>query len=200
MSRPAHHGISYADYLRLERQTDVRHEFLDGEAWAMAGGTPRHSKIKANLIRVIGNALVGAPCQSYDSDLKVRILETGLATYPDATVICGPLVTHPEDRNAVTNPSMLVEVLSDSTERWDRKGKFSHYRRAETLRHYVLVDSEIPGVEHYALQGDGSWKLTFLEPGDHIVAADLGLRIAVDDLYLALPEVTPEDRLIRGQA
>ncbi len=102
--------LSYADYLALEQETGVRHEFLDGDAVAMAGGTPRHSKLKLHLGGLAFAGLGDHPCQAYDSDLKIRVPATGLATYPDLSVICGPLAHDTEDRNAVTNPTVLFEV------------------------------------------------------------------------------------------
>jgi len=121
--------MTYAEYLALKQQTGLLHEFLDGEAWAMAGGSSRHSRIKMNLAGSFYVALGDSPCQPYDSDLKIRILETGLATYPDLAVVCGPIDRHPEDVNAVTLPKLVAEVLSDSAESWDRGGEFAHYRQ-----------------------------------------------------------------------
>jgi len=191
------HRLTYAEYLALERETDLKHEFLDGEAWAMAGGTPRHSRVKANLITALNTALGDGSCVVYDSDLKVRVLETGLATYPDAAVVCGPLGRDPEDRNAVTNPAVLVEVLSDATEAWDRGGKFAHYRRIPSLRHYLLVDSGQPRVEHFVRQEDGRWLLSEHGPGDAVEITAAGVSLPVDGLYRGLPD-EPEDAEAAG--
>lgn len=188
MALPARKHLTYAEYLALEQSTDLRHEFLDGEAWAMAGGTPRHSKIKANLVGQLYLALGRGPCAAYDSDLKVRVPDTGLSTYPDAAVICGPLERDALDRNAAVNPTVLVEVLSEGTEAWDRGGKFAHYRRLPSLRHYLLVDSRSPRVEHYVRLPDGRWALSEHGPGEGVEIEAAGIRLEVDRLYEGLPD------------
>jgi Uma2 family endonuclease len=188
MASAARKLVSYAEYLEFERNLDVRCEFLNGDVWAMAGGTPRHSKVKANLSGVLYVALRRTPCAAYDSDLKVLVPDTGLATYPDAAVICGPLMRHHQDNNAVTNPSALFEVICASTEAWDRGGKFAHYRRLESLQHYLLVDSQLQRVEHYERQDDGRWLLSEHGPGSGVHLAALGVALAVDDLYEDLPD------------
>lgn len=181
-------GLSYADYLAIERETDIRHEFLDGEVFAMAGGTPRHSKLKTNLTMLMGNALGSGPCQPYDSDLKIRVPATGLATYPDLAIICGPLQLDEEDPNAVANPTLLLEVLSPSTAAWDRGDKFAHVEQLPSLKHYVLVSQDSPSIEHYARQDDGSWRYTRHLAGGEVHFADLGVRLPVDAVYKNLPE------------
>ena len=187
MALHTHKRLDYAEYLALERSTDLRHEFLDGEAWAIAGGTPRHSKIKANLVGQLYLALGRGPCAAYDSDLKVRVPDTGLSTWPDAAVICGPLQRDALDRNAAVNPTVLVEVLSEATEAWDRGGKFAHYRRLASLRHYLLVDSRTSRVEHYVRMADGRWALSEHGPGEVVEVEAAGLRLEVDRLYEGLP-------------
>ena len=177
---------SYQDYLEVERETGVRHEFLDGEVFAMAGGTPRHSRLKARLVGLFEAALGAGPCQTYDSDLKIQVLATEYATYADLAVICGKLERSPEDANAATNPSLLAEVLSPSTEAWDRGGKFLQVQQIPSLRHYLLLDPQRPQVEHYARQDDGSWRYTRHDAGG--VVRLLGIEIAVDALYQNLPE------------
>ncbi len=193
MAEPARKRLSYTEYLDLETRTDLRHEFLDGEAWAMAGGTPRHSRVKVNLITRLNLGLGAGPCRLFDSDLKIRVLESGLATYPDAAVICGPVSRDPQDRNALTNPVLLVEVLSESTEAWDRGAKFAHYRRIPELRHYLLVDAGQARVEHFARQPDGRWLLSEYGAGQTVGLPELGLLLEVDALYQGMPEEDEED-------
>ena len=179
--------LSYAEYLELERQTDTRHEFFDGEAWAMSGGTIRHSAIKTNLTVALAAALGKGPCRAYDSDLKVRVLATGLATYPDLTIVCGPVERHPEDRNALSNPSTVIEVLSKGTEGWDRGGKFMHMQQVPSLRYYLLVNVDDRRVELFT-RGEGAWSYTVHGPGERVPLSDLGVSLEVDALYLDLPE------------
>jgi len=186
------HRLTYAEYLALERETDLKHEFLDGEAWAMAGGTPRHAALQNNVSTLLRVGLASRPCRPYASDLKVRVLDTGLATYPDVAVICGAPERDPEDRNAATNPVLLVEVLSDSTEAWDRGGKFAHYRRIPSLRHYVLVSQDPVRIEHFLRQVDGTWVLREHGSGDTVALDDLGVSLDVNAVYADLPEEPPE--------
>lgn len=180
-------GLTYADYLAIERDTAVRHEFLRGEVWAMSGGTPRHSKIKINLATALNAALGDGPCQAYDSDLKVRTLATGLATYADATVVCGDLETDPEDANAITNPTAVFEVLSPSTERWDRGGKFEHLGQCPSLKLYVLVAQERPHVEVYTRTAPDRWELRRFSEGQTLPLAPIGIELPVDVLYRNMP-------------
>lgn len=141
MVQPARQQFSFDGYLMVEEDSPIKHEFLNGEVWAMAGGSPEHAAVIANVTAVLHAALRGNPCRVYSSDLRVRVRATGLTTYPDVTVICGAPELDPDDRKrqTVTNPTILVEVLSPSTERYDRGEKLDHYKRIETLREVVLV-------------------------------------------------------------
>ena len=180
--------FSYQDYLAIERKTDTRHQFVDGEVFAMEGSTPLHAAVKVNLLcsprPEDGGWRTGRP---FASDLKIRVLETGMASYADLTVVCGPLERDPEDPNAVTNPSLLAEVLSPSTEAWDRGGKFAHYQRIPSLRHYLLIDTTTARVEHYERQPDGAWRYAALGAGDTLRVLD-GVELSVDALYRDLPD------------
>jgi Uma2 family endonuclease len=119
----------------------------------------------------------------YSSDLRVCVEDTGLTTYPDLTVICGPLRPAPHDATAATNPTVLIEVLSPSTEAFDRGEKFAHYRQIPSLQDYVLVGSEVARVEVHHRLGDGSWRLTAAERGASVWVESLGLDLAVDAIY-----------------
>ena len=125
MTAPAHNiHYSWADYLALEGSSNVKHEFLDGQIYGMAGGTPEHAALKAAVTGLLFSQIRGGRCRAHAPDLRVRVPETGLATYPDVTVVCGPRELHPEDQDAVTNPALIVEVLSKSTADYDRGDKF----------------------------------------------------------------------------
>ena len=147
------------EYLRRERDASERHEYYHGEVFAMAGGSPDHSLICANVASEIGARLKGGPCKVYESSLRVRVPRTTLYTYPDVSVICGERQFDPLDTNreTVLNPALIVEVLSPSTESWDRGGKFQNYRQIESLREYVLVSTDKPLVETVLRQPDGTW-------------------------------------------
>lgn len=123
------HRLTPAEYLEIERAAPCRSEYFDGEMFAMAGGSPRHSLIKVNIGSEIRERLKRSSCTAYDSDLRILVSATGLYTYPDVSVICGPLEFQDQRQDTVLNPRLIVEVLSDSTEAYDRGKKFSHYPR-----------------------------------------------------------------------
>jgi Uma2 family endonuclease len=154
----------------------------------MSGGTPRHSKLKSNVTGLFWSALGNGPCQAYDADLKVRVRAAGLAAYPDLTVICGPLQADSEDPNAVTNPTLVVEVLSPTTELWDRGKKFTHYRSIPTLKHYLLVSQDTIAIEHYERGPQSVWLYTSHGPGESIALSALGVSLDVDAVYRNLPD------------
>ena len=128
-------------------------------------------------------ALRGGPCRGYSSDVRVRIPETGLATYPDLSIVCGPLETAPDDKDAITNPVVLVEVLSDSTEAYDRGAKWAHYRRISSLREYVLVSQAEPRIEVFRRMDTGRWELLEARPGETIELTSLGAHLDVAAVY-----------------
>ena len=147
------------EYLEIERVAEFKSEFFAGEMFAMAGGTPQHSLIATNLAREFGNLLKGGDCAAYNADLRIKIEATGLYTYPDLSVICGPLQFDEGTNDTVINPTVLVEVLSDSTEAYDRGKKFEHYRQIPALKDYLLVSQKEPRIEHFIRQSDGGWLL-----------------------------------------
>jgi Uma2 family endonuclease len=179
--------LTYAEYLAIERETDLRHEFLHGRAWAMSGGTPRHSALKVNLLAFLHRTTEGTPCRPYDSHLKLRVAASGLATYADVAVICGALVPDREDANAATNPVVVIEVLSPSTEAWDRGWKWEHYRSMASLRHYLLVDQGTERVEHYERLPDGSWRYTVHLAGSVVPLTAIGVDLPVASIYAGAP-------------
>jgi Uma2 family endonuclease len=175
--------MTYAEYLSAEAVADVRHEYLAGEVWAMAGGTIEHGALAMAVAREIGLALRDKPCRAFSSDVRVRVPATDLATYPDLSVVCGQLQTAPDDDNAITNPVLLVEVLSDSTEAYDRGAKWAHYRRIASLREYVLVSQAEPLIEVYRRTEGGRFELLEARAGEAIELASIGARIEVSAVY-----------------
>jgi Uma2 family endonuclease len=171
--------VTYAEYLALERQSDVKLEWFDGRVYAMAGGTPEHSALAAQVAHLLANALEGRPCRVFNSDLKLRVLATGLATYPDVAVLCGEVAYDPENPNAVTNPVVLVEVLSHTTESYDRNEKWAHYRRIPSLKEYVLVSQAEPRIEVYTRRAADRWQLAEYRAGTvaHLESLDTGLPV-----------------------
>ncbi len=160
MTGLARQRYTFVDYLALEAMSPVRHEYLNGQVWAMAGGTPDHAAIAANLVGLLWGALRNQPCRVFSSDLRVRVKETGLATYPDLTVVCGSLETDPDDSggNTAINPTLVVEVLSPSTENYDRGEKLAHYKRIPSLHEILLVAQDERLVERWSKTASG-WTL-----------------------------------------
>ena len=181
--------VSYSEYLALEEKSPTKHEWLDGvvfdmEAHGMAGGTPNHAALAAAVTFLLGLQLRGKPCRVFSSDLKVRILATGLATYPDLTVVCSKLETDPQDANAAINPTLLVEVLSDSSEAYDRGEKFAHYRRLPSLREYVLVSHLTPRIEVWRRNDANRWELAQeAGAGERAELASIACELTVDEVY-----------------
>ncbi len=184
MADPARARFSFAEYLDLEEMSSVKHEFLDGVVYAMAGGSPNHSAIAANVIRLLGNALLPRPCRVYTSDLRVRVAETGLGTYPDAAVICQQIDIDPEDRKHQTalNPTVLVEVLSPSTESYDRGEKLAHYKRIPSLREVLLVAHDDRRVDLWRRTETGWTQIAFRD-GESVRLESLECELPVTEIY-----------------
>lgn len=176
---------TYADYLGFEASSNVKHEFLDGQIYAMAGGTPEHAALAAAVITLLGPQLRGGECRPYNSDLRVRT-PTGLTTYPHVTVICGLRQIDAADPLAITNPALIVEVLSRSTEEYDAGDKFEHYKSFPSLREYVLVSHREHSVEVRS-RGDEGWRTTIVREGEN-VQLSIGARLDVRELYAAAAE------------
>ncbi|WP_437834180.1 Uma2 family endonuclease [Sorangium sp. So ce1153] len=189
MVAPAHRiHYTYAEYLALEASSNVKHEYLDGQIYAMAGGTPEHAALAAAVIGLLFPELRRGRCRAYDADLRVRVPSTGLATYPDVTVVCGPLERDAEDGQAVTNPTLIVEVLSRSTEEYDRGDKFDHYKNLTSLSQYVLVSHRERSVEIWTRGVDGSFTSAIAREGDVAHLVSIGAQLDVRELYEAAAE------------
>jgi Uma2 family endonuclease len=178
--------MTYAEYLAFEAAADTKHEYLNGEVFAMAGGTITHGALAMAMGAALSNALRDRPCRVLSSDVRVRSKATGLATYPDVTVVCQKIETDDDDAQGVLNPRLIVEVLSDSTEGYDRGAKAAHYRRIASLREYVLVAQGEPLVEVYRRNERGNWEL-FVEArrGDRVELTSCGepIVLEVDAIY-----------------
>jgi Uma2 family endonuclease len=184
MSASASHGrYTLEDYLGVEEMSSVRHEFADGQIFAMAGGTPEHAALSASALVLLGSKLRGGHCRPYSADLRIRVLATGLATYPDAAVICGEVARDPTSPTHVTNPSVIVEVLSPSTEEYDRGEKRAHYQQIETLKEYVLIAQDRRRVEVFVRTSAGAWEHRVHASGDAVELPSLGLTFPTDELY-----------------
>ncbi len=171
----------------MEAASDVRHEYLNGRVYAMAGGTPTHSKIIFAFSTAIGVRLRGNPCSGSNSDQLVKIERTGLRTYPNILVSCPPEEYDAEEPNALLNPVLIVEVASPSTQNYDRTEKWDSYRRIPALRDYILVSSERVRVEHLHRNERDEWILwTGIELDSVLRVPDLGIEIPLDEIYEGL--------------
>ncbi len=186
MSEPRrHHRYTYADYVALEMYSTDKHEFLDGEIYAMAGGSEEHSALAAEMVRALGNTVGDdSPCRVHTSDLRVYVESVGLATFPDCSVICGPLQQHePSPKATALNPTILVEVTSDSSEDYDRGAKLEYYRTIPTLREYVIVSHRERRIVVETRGSDGTWASRVAATGERIEISSLDAELIVDDIY-----------------
>jgi Uma2 family endonuclease len=176
--------LTVEEYLALERQSEIRSEYLDGEIAAMTGGSPNHSLIIGNLHAELRQALKSGPCRVFPGDLRIRIPATNLYNYPDIVVVCGDVLPDETDRDAILNPVVIVEVLSPTTESYDRGKKFESYQTLESLKEYVLVAQDRPRVEHYLRQDGHVWLYTDVSGLDHSVSfASLGCAVPLAEIY-----------------
>jgi Uma2 family endonuclease len=172
------------EYLALERQSEIRHEFLDGTVYAMAGESLAHSIICFNLGGTLHPQLRGTKCSGLSPNMKVRAGEAGLYAYPDLAVFCGEAFFHDRHGDVLLNPTVIFEVLSRSTQSYDRGEKFERYKSIETLRDYVLVSQDRPRLEHFSRQTDGTWSHAELDGTDAALALDsINCRVALADIY-----------------
>jgi len=156
-AQPQSSFYTVEEYLALEREAEFKSEYLDGIIYAMSGGSPQHSEITANVTIALGSQLRGKPCHVFSSDLKVATDPHGLYAYPDLSIVCDEPRVQDEHRHVITNPTVIVEVLSPSTEACDRGRKFTHYQHLESLRDYILVAQDDPHIEHFTRQGGHQW-------------------------------------------
>jgi Uma2 family endonuclease len=171
-------------YLEIERKAEYKSEYYNGEMFAMAGAREAHNLITMNLGAQIHAQLRSGPCRVYSSDMRVSVSPTGLYTYPDIVVACESPRFLDGERDTLLNPTLIVEVLSPSTEAYDRGRKFGHYRTIESLNEYLMVSSERVGAELFTRQTDGAWLLTAAsEIQDTLHLSATGCRLALADLY-----------------
>lgn len=181
-STAARRHYTYDEYLALDEASNVKLEFCAGDIYAMAGGTPEHAALCLQVGSSLNVQLEGRPCRVYGSDLRVRVRATGLATYPDVSVVCGPLERDSESRDTVLNPTLVVEVLSPSTADYDRGEKRESYQQIPSLREVVLVAHDQRRVEVYR-RGASGWSLHQAGPGESITLDSISCRLDVDALY-----------------
>ncbi len=171
------------EYLEIERKAEYKSEYFDGEIFAMAGAKHNHTKIVGNLCGLLWQHLKGKDCEFHPNDMRVFVPKTGLYTYPDVVVVCGEPKFQDKVFDTLLNPTLLIEVLSESTESYDRGKKFQHYRSIESLQEYVLVSQDEARIEKYLKQGDGFWVLS------EAFGLDAKIKLDSIDCEIALSEV-----------
>jgi Uma2 family endonuclease len=161
--------ISPEEYLALEREAEYKSEYLGGEIFAMTGASREHNLITTNIVGELRQQLKGKPCEVYPSDMRVKVQAAGLYTYPDVVVVCGDPLFEDDYVDTLLNPTLIVEVLSTSTESYDRGKKFGYYRTVESDTEYLLVAQDEYKVEQYVRQPDGRWLLSDIRSLDGTV-------------------------------
>ncbi len=175
--------VTAEEYLALDRAAEFRSELLDGEIVAMSGGSRRHSKLQVNLAVEIETALRGTPCQTFNSDLRVRA-SSRMYTYPDLTVVCGKPLSPEETEDILFNPTVIFEVLSPSTEHYDRGVKFRRYREIESLTDYILVDQNQIRIEQFTRGEANTWTLhDYQRASDVLVIHSIGGSVPIAGIY-----------------
>jgi len=181
-----HHRYTYADYVALELQSPTKHEFFDGEIYAMAGGSEEHSALAAEVLRVLGNAVGDRPCRVHTSDLRIYVEAPGLATFPDGAVICGSLQQHePSPKATALNPMILVEVTSDSSEDYDIGEKVEYYQTIPSLREYIVVSHRERRITVHSREAHGTWNTRMATAGGAAKVDSLATELAIDEIYRA---------------
>jgi Uma2 family endonuclease len=180
----AEQRISPAEYLAIERASQEKHEYFNGEMFAMTGASRKHNAISGNLVRRLLNGLEGGPCEAWNSDLRVKVSQTGLYTYPDVIVGCDEPQFEDEHFDTLLNPRVIIEILSPSTEAYDRGEKFEHYRRVDSVQEYLLVAQNRVHIEHFRRDSDGGWKFHETEKlTGEIRLESVSCLLRVSDIY-----------------
>ncbi len=191
--------LTVQDYLEIERRSETKHEYVNGVVVAMVGAGANHGLIMLGAAGALRRQLRGRGCYVYPSDLRVNIEALNIYTYPDITVVCGVPQFGGQQPDTLLNPTLLVEILSPSTERYDRAEKFARYRRIPSLREYVLIAQDMPMIEHYVRGDGGTWAWSAAERlEDTLALPTIGCTLALAEVYEQVtfpPEETDEEHL-----
>jgi Uma2 family endonuclease len=176
--------FSPAEYLAMEEVADHKSEYFNGEIFAMLGGTPDHSSVAVNIAAELDRLLAPRPCRVFNSDMRLHIESNSLYTYPDVMVVCGKVELVKRRNDTVTNPVLIVEVLSESTRDYDRGMKFNMYKQVPSLQEYVVVESENPRVECYRRGADDQWVVEMIDdPNATVRLVSVACEIAMREIY-----------------
>lgn len=182
------------EYLELERKSEIRHEYIDGEIFEMAGAGKRHNQISANLMRLLGNQILERNCNVYANDMRVKISSIGKYTYPDIVGICGDEEFEDKKDDTLLNPMLLIEILSKSTEGYDRGAKFEYYQTIESFNEYILITQESFRVEQYIRQDKNTWTyLEFRKPEDTVKLESIKCELSLQDIYHKVEQTFPKE-------
>ena len=175
---------SREEYLALEEKSDIKHEYHNGKIVPMTGGTTNHNRIALNLVAFLKFALRGQKISFFSSDVRLWIPAYRRYTYPDLQIICGDIVYHDNRKDTVTNPTVIVEVLSNSTRNYDRGDKFQFYRSLPTFQEYITIDQYRLEVEHYIKTDEGKWLISYIESEESVLSlVSVEFEISLKDLY-----------------
>jgi len=186
MGEPLAKKLYYSkdEYLEIEAAADYKSEYYQGEIFAMSGGSPRHSRICVNLNRAIWEATRNKDCGGFESNMKLEIAEADAYVYPDLMVVCGDVKLAENTTDVITNPVLIIEVLSPGTEAFDRGKKFEYYRSVESLKEYVLVSQDKPKIETYVKNDRNNWQYTVIEGIEKsIVFKSLDYEVKLEEIY-----------------
>lgn len=182
------------EYLVLERESEIRHEYLDGEIFQMAGANKRHNLISSNMIRVISNQILDRECSVYGSDMRIKIRATEKYTYPDVVALCGPEEFEDETEDNLLNPALIIEVLSKTTEAYDRGAKFAYYQSIESFREYVLITQEPFRVEQFVRKNTSTWTYFEFRFADDVVKlTSINCELSLRDIYHKVEQNFPKE-------
>lgn len=184
MSSAPERKITVAEYLAGEREGTIKHEYYEGQVFAQAGASPNHNRIAVRLINSLYSQLSGRGCEVYPSDMRIKVKRTGLYTYPDVTVTCGTEEFEDDHGDTLINPLVIIEVLSPSTESYDRGKKFLHYQMIQSLQEYLLVAQDGTQIEHYVRQPDDQWLYSLeTEREGSVMLPSINCTLKLADVY-----------------
>jgi Uma2 family endonuclease len=194
MSTVEKRRLTPEEYLAIERAAEFKSEFYRGEMFALAGASRRHNLIVGNLTALLHQQLLGRPCEAYPSEMRVRINATGLYTYPDVTVVCGKPEFLDQQEDTLLNPTVLIEVLSPSTEKYDRTRKFDHYCQIESLQEYVIVAQAKPYILRFTRNAEGEWRVRiFSELTDSVEFGSIDCKLGLAEIYNRVEFATDDE-------
>jgi Uma2 family endonuclease len=184
MSSQTKPGYTPQEYLAIERSSQQKNEYFNGEIFAMGGASERHNLIVGNIFAALHGQLRNKPCKVYSSDMRVKITQTGLYTYPDIVALCGEAQFDDEQLDTLVNPTVIIEVLSKSTEGYDRGEKFAHYRKITSLVEYVLISQDKNRIENYRRQPDNQWLMSEVsQPQESLELLSIQSTLLMADVY-----------------